>query len=216
MLELLLKVVAAYLLGSVMGAMVLGPLLGAPDIRREGSGNAGATNALRTRGARFGAMVAAVDVAKGVLAVALIPVIPLPGLESIADPRWVQVLCGVAVVLGHIWPIWHRFQGGKGAATLVGVLAVIEPMVLIPVLGVWVLILVFTGYVGLATVLAALVAPIYAVWETGGDLSSPLVTLTLAMALTVAYTHRGNISRLARGEEHRFERAMIFRRGGSS
>jgi len=212
MLELLIKVLMAYLLGSLMGGLLLKPLVGGADIRREGSGNAGATNALRTRGAGFGVAVAVIDILKGVLAVALIPLLPIPGLESgQVTGEWLMALCGVAVVFGHIWPIWHRFKGGKGAATLVGVMAVIAPMALLPILAVWVLTLILTGYVGLATVLAAVAAPLYAL-AIGSGLGEMLFTFTLAMALTIAYTHRGNLQRLRRGEEHRFTRVMLFRR----
>lgn len=215
MLELVLKLAAAYLLGSVMGALVLGVLLGVPDVRREGSGNAGATNALRARGKSFGAMVAVFDLLKGVLAVAVIPYLPLPGLAANYDPEWIQVFCGVAVVLGHIWPIWHRFQGGKGAATLVGVMAVVEPMLLIPVLAVWVLVLLLSGYVGLATVLAGITGPV-ALLLAGVGPGGPVFTLALVMALILVYTHRDNLRRLYLGEEHCFERIRILGRRSDS
>ena len=215
MLELVLKIGAAYLLGSVMGALVLGPLMGVPDVRRDGSGNAGATNAARTRGKSFGALVALFDLLKGVVAVALIPMIPMPGLAATTDPEWVRVFCGVAVVLGHVWPIWHRFQGGKGAATLVGVFAVVAPLVLVPVLAVWVVTLVLSGYVGLATVLAAVTGPVALLFMGVGP-EGAAFTLALVMALTLIYTHRDNLRRLCRGEEHRFERVRIFRRRGGS
>ncbi|MCP1728498.1 glycerol-3-phosphate acyltransferase PlsY [Natronospira proteinivora] len=212
MLELALKVLLAYLLGSMMGGLLLRPVVGGADIRREGSGNAGATNALRTRGKGFAAAVAVVDVLKGVAAVTLVPWLPLPGVEAGAVAgEWLMALCGVAVVFGHIWPIWHGFRGGKGAATLVGVMVVVAPVALLPILGVWVLVLVLSGYVGLATVLAAAMGPVYAL-ATGHAVESMLFTFTLAMFLTVVYTHRGNLTRLVRGEEHRFDRVMVLRR----
>jgi len=212
MIELALKVLLAYLLGSMMGGLLLRPLVGGADIRQEGSGNAGATNALRTRGKGFAGAVAVVDVLKGVVAVTLIPWLPLPGVETgLVDRDWLMALCGVAVVFGHIWPVWHGFRGGKGAATLVGVMAVVAPVALLPILAVWVLVLLLSGYVGLATVLAAAMGPVYALL-TGAPLDGMLFTFTLAMFLTVVYTHRGNLTRLVRGEEHRFERVMLLRR----
>ncbi|MEA5445210.1 glycerol-3-phosphate 1-O-acyltransferase PlsY [Gammaproteobacteria bacterium AB-CW1] len=212
MLELGLIVLAAYLVGSVMGGLILRPLIGGADIRREGSGNAGATNALRTRGKGFAAAVAVIDVLKGVAAVALIPQLSLLTETAQAlDPEWLMALCGVAVVFGHVWPLWHGFRGGKGAATLVGVMIVIAPMALLPILAVWLLVLVFSGYVGLATVLAAAVGPVYML-AIGEPLTGMLVTFTGVMFITIVYTHRSNLKRLARGEEARFEKAMLFRR----
>lgn len=212
MVELGFQVIAAYLVGSVMGGLVLRFLVGGADIRREGSGNAGATNALRTRGKGFAAAVALVDIAKGAAAMALLPMLALPGVEaSPVGTEWTRVLCGVAVVFGHIWPIWHGFRGGKGAATLVGTMLVIAPLALLPVLAVWIVCLVLTGFVGLATVLAAVTAPVYAV-AIGAPLDGALVTFTAAMSLTIIYTHRSNLIRLARGEEHRFEKAMLWRK----
>ncbi|MDQ2070558.1 glycerol-3-phosphate 1-O-acyltransferase PlsY [Natronospira bacteriovora] len=212
MIELLIKVLLAYLVGSVMGGLWLRFMVGGADIRQEGSGNAGATNALRARGKGFAAAVALVDVIKGVLAVALVPMLVIPGLaEAPVATEWVMALCGVAAVFGHVWPIWHGFRGGKGAATLVGVMLVIWPLALLPVLAMWVLILVTTGYVGLATVLAAVVAPVFALLM-GEPLSGMLVTFTAAMALTIVYTHRSNLKRLFEGNEHRFEKVMLFRR----
>jgi glycerol-3-phosphate acyltransferase PlsY len=215
MLDLLITLILAYLLGSLMGGVLLRPLSTGVDLRATGSGNLGATNALRAGGARFAAAVALFDIGKGILAVALLPVLTLPGVEPVAVEReWVQAMCGVAVVVGHVWPIWHRFHGGKGAATLVGAVAVIAPMALLPILAVWVLVLVLSGYVGLATVLAALSGPVYALLVTGWDIGGMLFTFMFVMALTIVYTHRSNLSRLARGQENRFERAMIFRRHG--
>lgn len=212
MLDLGLKIVAAYLLGSVMGGLILRSLVGGADIRQEGSGNAGATNALRTRGKGFGAAVALVDVVKGAVAAGLLPLIALPGLEPATElvGGWVPALCAMAAVFGHIWPIWHGFRGGKGAATLVGTLIVIEPMALLPVFGVWILCLILTGYVGLATVLAAVAAPVYALFV--GGVESILFTFAGVMCLTIIYTHRSNLQRLARGTEARFDSVMLFRK----
>jgi acyl phosphate:glycerol-3-phosphate acyltransferase len=212
MIELLVKIIAAYLLGSIMGGLVLRFMVGGADIRQEGSGNAGATNALRSRGKGFAAAVAGIDVLKGVIAAGLIPLLVVPGLAPAEVGReWVMALCGIAAVFGHIWPVWHGFRGGKGAATLVGVMAVIAPLVLVPVLLVWVVVLVLTGYVGLATVLAAAAAPVYLLLS-GAPLTGMLVTFATVMSLTVVYTHRSNLYRLIKGEEHRFEKAMLFRR----
>ena len=121
MLELGLKTLIAYLLGSLLGAMLIGALRGV-DIRETGSGNAGGTNALRTQGFWFAVGVALIDVGKGALAVAWLPGWQPMGLpaDPLVDRGWLAVACGAAAVAGHIWPLWHEFRGGKGGATLLG------------------------------------------------------------------------------------------------
>jgi glycerol-3-phosphate acyltransferase PlsY len=124
-MDFFLKVLLAYLLGSVVGSLVVGRLRGGVDIRLMGSGNAGSTNALRTQGMAFGIWVIVIDVLKGVLAAALIPRLPIPGIAPAngdgAD--WLPAVCGFAAIVGHVFPVWHGFRGGKGVATLVGAYA---------------------------------------------------------------------------------------------
>ena len=158
MLELGLKSLLAYLLGSVAGALVLGQL-GGFDIRAEGSGNAGATNALRTRGASFAAGVLLIDLAKGWVAAALVPRLGWPAADPAVAREWLGVACAGAVVLGHVWPVWYGFRGGKGAATLLGALAGLCAGYVVPVFVVWLAVLYLTGYVGLSTMLAAASQP---------------------------------------------------------
>ncbi|MFN3311579.1 MAG: glycerol-3-phosphate 1-O-acyltransferase PlsY [Thermomonas sp.] len=189
---------AAYLLGSLSGSLLLGRLRGV-DIRRHGSGNAGGTNALRTLGWRFALGVVVVDVGKGALAAWL-------GLHL--APGWAYSAAALAVV-GHVWPLWHGFRGGKGAATVVGALLVLWPLALLPLLAVWALVLVASGYVGLSTVLAMASLPVFA-WQ---QQAAPARTgFALAMALFLLFTHRGNLQRLWRGTESRFERARLWHR----
>lgn len=189
---------AAYLLGSVSGSLLLGRLRGV-DIREHGSGNAGGTNALRTLGWRFALGVVVIDVGKGALAA---------WLALRWAPAWATVAVALAVA-GHVWPLWHGLRGGKGAATLVGGLLVLWPQVIAPMLGVWGVVLVLTGYVGLATVLAAASVPVWAVWQ---GVDSARMGLALVMALFLAFTHRSNLWRLRQGCESRFERARLFHR----
>lgn len=205
---LLIKLLLSYLLGSVLGSLLLGRLRGV-DVRQHGSGNAGATNALRVLGRGMAVAVLAIDAGKGVLAVTLIPALPFgPGPEL----SWVPILCAVAVVLGHVYPVFHGFKGGKGAATLIGVVLGLMPMGAACVFATWLLVLVLTGYVGLATLCAALVAPIYVAAVVPDGLASPLGAFALIMAAFVFYTHRENIRRLLGGNENRFERVMLLRR----
>ncbi len=214
MLELGLKSLLAYLLGSVMGAMVMGRLRHV-DIREVGSGNAGATNALRTQGFAFAAGVAVIDVGKALLAVGLLPGWDIPGvgLDPEVSRQWLAVACAVAVVAGHVWPLYHEFRGGKGAATLIGAVAVLEPAVLLPVLGVWLLFVVIWGMVGLATMAAGVTLPL-ALFAVGSPF--PLVVFGVAMAGFMIYTHRSNIARMREGTEGHVRRLWLLRPRGTS
>lgn len=211
MLEILAKSALAYLLGSVMGGLLLGRLRGI-DIRATGSGNAGATNALRTQGKAFALAVLVIDAAKGALAVLVIPSIPWPILASAADPSVVAATCAAAAVVGHVYPLFYGFRGGKGAATLAGAAAPIIPSVMPVVLAIWVVGIVVSGYVGVSTVLAAAAAPLFLLLFDPAVFTSPIGAFTVTMALLILYTHRSNITRTIRGEENRFDSAMLFRR----
>ena len=200
-------VLLSYLLGSLSGSLILGRLAGV-DIRQSGSGNAGGTNALRTRGWKFALVVVVIDVGKGVLA-ALVPA--WFGVDA-SCLRWLEAGCVLAAAAGHTWPVFFGFRGGKGAAVLVGGLAVIWPWALLMVLAVWLLVLLASGYVGLATVLAtAALVPLAALGDADG---SPWVRWAFAVlaALFIGYNHRGNLQRLREGREYRFEKVRLFAR----
>ena len=209
MLALGLRCLLAYLLGSLMGSLLVGRLHGGVDIRTQGSGNAGGTNALRTQGKVFAAWVMLIDVGKGVLAAGLVPVLPLPfGPEAYA--AWTPALCGALAMVGHVFPVFYGFRGGKGAATFLGVLAVLEPLALVPGLLVFASTLMLTGYVGLSTVLSVFAVALFTLIRFGA--AAPLFAFALAMACFILYTHRSNMQRLFAGKENRFERAMLLRR----
>src|SRR5208282_3591190 len=133
MLELGVKLLIAYLLGTLLGSLILGRLRGV-DIRSMGSGNAGATNALRTQGKVFGFLVLVIDIAKGMFAVWWLPTAVLPGVGIDPDlsRQWLTVACGFAVIVGHVYPVWFGFRGGKGAATVLGVIAAVDPRLVPP------------------------------------------------------------------------------------
>jgi glycerol-3-phosphate acyltransferase PlsY len=215
MLELGVKTLLAYLLGSLMGALLVGALRGV-DIRTLGSGNAGGTNALRTQGKLFALGVVVIDVLKGWIAAAWLPAAALPGLAP--DPavphNWLVVACATAVVLGHVYPVWYEFRGGKGAATLVGVLAGVAPPMLLPVFVVWLVTVLLSGYVSLATMLAAAAFP-FTQWlltrYLGHAFDEPMFAFGVGMALFVVYTHRTNLGRIRAGTENRARRLWLLR-----
>lgn len=210
MLELGVKSLIAYLLGSVVGSLLLGRLRGI-DIRTLGSGNAGGTNALRTQGWSFALGVIAIDVGKALLAVGLLPGLDLPlvGIKLRIDRQWLAVACAIAVVVGHVFPLWHEFRGGKGAATLIGAVAVLAPAALLPVAVVWLSAVMLTGYVGLGTILGSVALPVYFALQR--PVSAALLSFGLLMAAFVVYTHRGNLSRMLAGNENRARRLWLLR-----
>lgn len=210
MLELGVKTLLAYLLGALLGSLVLGRLRGV-DIRAMGSGNAGATNAMRTQGRAFGVAVFAIDAAKGALAAAALPGLALTGAGP--DPSlprvWLTFACGLAVVVGHVYPVWFGFRGGKGAATIAGVIAAVAPALLAPLLLAWLAVLLLSGYVGLATMLSGVAATVAAYFMFPGD--RPLLGFCAVLAAFVIFTHRGNVARMLAGSEHRVRRLWLFR-----
>ncbi|QKK03689.1 MAG: glycerol-3-phosphate 1-O-acyltransferase PlsY [Pseudomonadota bacterium] len=211
MIELLLAMIGGYLLGSISGALVLGRLRNI-DIRQLGSGNAGGTNALRTVGWQFALGVVIIDIGKGALAAAALPLLgplvsnqPMPAVSLAAA-------AGFCAVLGHIWPLYFRFRGGKGAGTAVGALAIVAPWCLPALVLVWLVTLIGTGYVGLSTILAGL-SLVPSMWLLGPDPLPPaLGALAIALALLLVLTHRGNLARMRAGRENRFDKARLIRR----
>jgi acyl phosphate:glycerol-3-phosphate acyltransferase len=205
LLAAVLALMLAYLLGSLAGSLLLGRLHGI-DIRQAGSGNAGGTNAFRTRGWRFALGVVAIDVGKAVLAVAIALALHSPALPVSATG--LGLAATLAAAAGHAWPLWFGFRGGKGVATLLGGLLLLWPLVLLPLLLVWLLVLGFGGYVGLASIIATLgLLPL--AWLAG---STEHLLFAAAAAVFVLFTHRSNLQRLAAGSEHRFERARVLHR----
>lgn len=213
MLELGVKFLISYFIGSLMGAMIMGKLKGGVDIRTMGSGNAGGTNALRTQGVWFALGVVIIDVGKGVVGAGVIPGLDLPFAPQ--DPavsrEWLTLCCGLAAVFGHVWPVYHGFKGGKGAATFVGTLVFIAPTLIIGILLVWATVVILTGYVGLATMTAATAMPLW-VAITGLDLDrQPLFIYLAVIAGCIIYWHRSNIQRMRDGVENRNEKLMLFK-----
>jgi glycerol-3-phosphate acyltransferase PlsY len=213
MLELGIKFTLAYWLGGVMGSLLIGRLYGGQDIRKTGSGNAGATNALRTHGKLFALQVLVVDVGKGILAVYLIPGLALPGvpIDAQLSRDLVVYAVGFAAVIGHVFPIWFGFRGGKGGATAAGLLCFFALGLALPILAVWVGIIALTGFVGLATMAASVAAAVY-IGVTGLPEQHAFFVFASSVAVVIIYTHRGNIRRMLDGNEARIGRRFAAKR----
>lgn len=204
MLDLLVRVLVAYLLGSVNGALLIGRFRGV-DIRTQGSGNAGGTNALRTQGWAFAVGVIVIDVGKAVIAVQWVPTaLTAPVFSS----EWLAAACGFAAVLGHVYPVFHGFRGGKGVATVLGTLLALSFPLLLGMLAVWLLMMFVFGYVGLGSMVAASALPLLAQYAGALGVISreevmPLTVFGVVCAVFVIWTHRSNIARMRAGTEPR-------------
>ena len=213
MLELGVKFLLSYFIGSLMGSLIMGKLKGGVDIRTQGSGNAGGTNALRTQGLAFAIGVIIIDIGKGAIGAGVIPGLNIPYVP--ADPEISRAVltycCAAAAVIGHVWPIYHSFRGGKGAATVIGTLTVLSAKLLIPLLLVWALVLIVSGYVGLASMAAALSLPIW-IGLTRLPADQLLFIYCTFMALFIIYCPRSTIARMRAGTETQNTKMMLFRR----
>ena len=189
--------VAAYLIGSLSFAVIVSRMFGLPDPHSYGSGNPGATNVLRTGKRLAAALTLAGDTGKGVLAVLLAKHFAADygvGMSGIA-------LVALAVFLGHLWPVFFRFKGGKGVATALGILCAIDIWLGLATLATWLVIMLFFRMVSLASIIAAVFAPLYTGWLFGT--ASPLLPGVLAISALLIYRHKENIGRLRAGTESR-------------
>jgi glycerol-3-phosphate acyltransferase PlsY len=187
-----LAVVIAYLLGSIPFAFLAGKARGI-DLRTVGSGNLGAANVFRNLGRSWGVAVMAADIGKGVLAVVI--------AKAITDDPWPAIAAGAAMA-GHVFPVWLRFKGGKGVAVGGGALIGLVPVAAAISLAIWLVVLLVTRYSSLASITAAVAAPILTI-ALGEPWSSVIFTLLASIAVLVL--HRGNMARLLRHEESRIQ-----------
>jgi acyl phosphate:glycerol-3-phosphate acyltransferase len=200
MLELIL-VILAYLMGSVSTAVLVSKLFFGIDIRDYGSGNAGATNTFRVLGQKAGIGVMAVDIIKGILATKLILLHPNyhPHTNDVAYVNFMVIL-GIASVIGHIFPIWANFRGGKGIATLFGMIIGVQPIVAICLVFVFVFMLLITQYVSLSSISASIAFPIL-IFFIFREPEVMYRLFAVATAIMVVMTHHKNINRLLQGNE---------------
>lgn len=191
-----LVIVLCYLCGSVPWGFLFGKLFGV-DLRRAGSGNIGATNAMRVLGKPVGVTVLLLDVLKGFIAAKWIP----HWLLSSHCPEWAQLAGGLASVLGHNFPVWLGFKGGKGIATSTGVMLALFPAAVGICAVAWFVTLLIWRYVSVASIAAALLLPVAIAW-TGG--SSTMIAFGVLLTVLAIYRHRSNIQRLITGTEPKF------------
>ena len=212
---LIFLMLISYLAGSTPTSIIIGHITKGIDIRKHGSGNAGATNVFRVLGWKFALIVIIVDVFKGWLPAAIFA----PAFfyaQIIPDLGVVQILCGFSAVLGHTYTIFAGFKGGKGVGTLAGVLLALFPLAFLFCLAVAVITIILTGYVSLASILASASLPIFLFLLPPfiGIEPAPLSLMVFSLLIPwfITFTHRSNLQRLRSGEENRFDKAMIFRK----
>jgi acyl phosphate:glycerol-3-phosphate acyltransferase len=208
---LAIKALLSYLLGSLSGSLLLGRLRNV-DIRSLGSGNAGSTNALRTQGKKFALGVLLIDLGKGWLATRVVAGLALPLVDTpVGVGAWIAPACGAAAMLGHVYPLWFGFRGGKAVATLIGVVLAMSPLLVLALVAVWLVVVLLTGFVGLASMVAAALLPLGMLWASPTP-RGPTVAFGVFAAALIIFTHRGNIARMREGREPRARRLWLLGR----
>lgn len=202
MFELALSILVSYLIGSLNSSLILGKINNY-DVREHGSGNAGATNTYRMHGRIHGTIVFCFDCFKGFFAIILAESLILSGLDNpLFDIEIYLYFSALSVVIGHCYPLWFQFKGGKGAATGLGIFLYFEPFLVAPSLLIWMLSLVVFRFVGLATILAFASLPVFVfLFERQSFVS--LIFFSLILGLLILFTHRQNINSMLKGTEHR-------------
>lgn len=193
--------VLSYLLGSIPSAVIAGKAYHGIDVREHGSGNAGATNTFRVLGKKTGSLVLFLDLVKGITAVSLVHLLGniTPGSERFIN---IQLLFGIMAVVGHIFPIFASFKGGKGIATLLGMVIGIHYLLALACIGLFLTVLFLTRYVSLSSILATLSFPLFAIFVFKQD-EPLLIAFGICASLLVILTHQKNIKNLFNGEENK-------------
>jgi glycerol-3-phosphate acyltransferase PlsY len=202
MLDVILYVVCSYLLGAIPFSIIVGYLFTGTDVRKHGSGNAGATNVYRLAGPVAAVLASLLDIAKGAIPVLVVGVMQ-PGNQ------WLQIGCGLAAVLGHVFPIYVRFRGGKGVNTLLGVFIILLPLETGICFVIFALVFGLTRIVSLGSIIAGVSLSLIVVIEKytiGKNVSTLLLSTCLVVTLLVLFTHRANIIRIVKGREKKLSR----------
>jgi glycerol-3-phosphate acyltransferase PlsY len=220
MLSLVFVILISYLIGSIPFGIIVSKLFAGFDIRTKGSGNMGSTNAFRVLGWKLGLLVQVLDVMKGVAAVLVATYmfngLPFHNATPFEDMTVFRVIAGVAAVIGHVYTCFAGFKGGKGISTAAGMLVAIAPVEVAVAFGLFVVLVVLSGYISLGSIGAAIAFPFtmflrqnaFGVEITGYH---TMIFFAIGLSLFLIYTHRSNISRLANGAENRFDKLRIFR-----
>jgi acyl phosphate:glycerol-3-phosphate acyltransferase len=213
-IELIVKALLAYLLGSLVGSLLIGKLRGV-DIRTMGSGNAGATNMLRTQGKLAAIAVLVIDLGKGWVATGVLAPLAIPGVPpaELGIRALMLVVCGLAVIVGHVYPLWYGFRGGKGFATFLGTVLGINAMLLLIMVVTWLVVVILFGFVGLASIASA--GAVAVALAARGSTPRVLLAFGVLSTLLIFYTHRSNVARMWAGTEARARRLWLLglRRG---
>jgi len=213
-MDVITLLILSYLTGSIPTSIIVSRVAKNIDIREHGSGNAGATNVYRILGWKYALIVLSLDIFKAWLPTAIYATKIFLSI-SIPDIGFIQILCGFSAVLGHTYPIFAGFKGGKGVGSLIGVLLALFPFVFPLCLIVAIFVVVTTGYVSLGSIFAAISLPIIILILPSLGIITPnlsLVIFSLLVPWFVIYTHRNNISRIRNGTENRFDKALIIKK----
>ena len=198
-MSLLAGWLAAYLIGAIPTSYLVSRHVAGIDLRTRGSGNLGATNVYRVLGWRYAVPVGVFDIAKGAAPVLLLP-------PRMGDAAWIPLTVGAAAIVGHVYSVFVKFQGGKGVATAAGVVLALAPLAVAVCAVLWVMLVWATGYVSVASLVGAIVFPLVAWFTTGGD--AWLVSAGVLLAAFIVFNHRANLRRLLAGTESRFRRGQ--------
>lgn len=213
MLNLLFVVLLSYLVGSIPTSIIISKLTSGIDIRQHGSGNAGGTNVFRVLGWKLGITTIILDALKGAVAVVLVARLyfgsfPFPNSTPFDDFTLVQIIAGIAAVIGHIWTVFAGFKGGKGIATALGFLITIITVDMLFALAVFIVVVTFSRYISLGSITAAISVPLILIIREnvfGVNIQGyhTILPFVIAVSLLVVYTHRANLARLINGNENR-------------
>jgi len=207
MISLIIIIILSYLAGSIPTSIIAGKLVKGIDIRKHGSGNAGAANTFRVLGWKAGVVVGLFDIFKGFSATVFISGISFGQVPL--EHSIVQIIAGMSAVFGHIWTLFASFKGGKGVLTAAGMLLGLTPLATLICMGIWGLIFFITRLVSLGSICAAACLPLVLLIEKfilKQDIHNSLFFFTIFISILILFTHRSNIVRLLNGTENRFKR----------
>ncbi len=219
-LGLLLVIFLSYLIGSIPSAVIISKIFFGFDIREKGSKNMGSTNAFRVLGKKWGIIVQIADILKGVIAVLLIAHLFNVNYNFasnyLEDSTIIEMIAGISAVIGHVFSLFVKFRGGKGINTALGMLLAVAPIDVSIALGIFILAVIFSGYISLGSILAAVTLPSslfvrYNIFGVNIPAYSTIIYFFIALSVFLIYAHRSNINRLLSGTENRFSKLKLIK-----